>query len=142
MFQVYGLPPNPGRRWRERRGSAWCRRYTLARNEASETVVPTTFVDDAELVWSLTEKFTQEETAKAMGWSREAVKNYKALQKIDSEAWAVIGTGFQNVVPVDEDEGVPANGTGVPKTPFSENLLRNILDLSAEQQKPARKRGR
>lgn len=70
-----------------------------------------------------------------MGWSREAVKNYKALNKIDAEAWAVIGTGFQNVVPDDEDEGVPSNGTGVPKSPFSENLLRNILDLAPSQQK-------
>ena len=89
----------------------------------------------AELVWQLTEKFTQEQAAKAMGWSREAVKNYKALNKIDADAWAVVGTGFQYVVPVDEDEGVPANGTGVPKSPFSENLLRNILDLSPDQQK-------
>ena len=104
-------------------------------NEASETVVKTTFIDDAELVWKLTESFTQEQAAKAMGgWSREAVKNYKSLQKIDEEAWKIIGTGFQNIVPEDEDEGVPQSGTGVPKSSFSENLLRNILDLEPGQQ--------
>jgi len=40
-------------------------------NEASETVIPTTFVDDAELVWRLTERFTQEQTARALGgWTQ------------------------------------------------------------------------
>ena len=65
------------------------------------------------------------------GWSREAVKNYKSLQKIDSEAWEIIGTGFKNIVPDDESDDVPESGTGVPKSSFSENLLRNILDLDA-----------
>jgi len=103
-------------------------------NEASETVVPTTFVDDAELVWRLTETFTQEQTAKAMGWSREAVKDYKALKKIDSEAWSVIGATLIEMAPDDESEEAPANGATAPKTIFSERLLRNILDLHPGQQ--------
>lgn len=104
-------------------------------NEASEAVVKTTFIDDAELVWKLTESFTQEQAAKAMGgWSREAVKNYKSLQKIDAEAWGIIGTGFKNIVPDSESDDVPDSGTGVPKSSFSENLLRNILDLQPDQQ--------
>lgn len=112
-------------------------------NEASETVVPTTFVDDAELVWRLTEKnpstekpkHTQDEAAKAMGWSREAVKNYAALQKIDNEAWKVIGTAFQKNVPAEDDADVPVNGTTVPASPFTEGLLRNILCLRRKQQR-------
>lgn len=103
-------------------------------NEASETVVPTTFVDDAELVWSLTEKFTQEETAKAMGWSRPQVSQYAMLNKIDSEAWAVIATSFKELVATAENDAVAEVATAVA-TPFTENLLRNILDLGAGQQK-------
>lgn len=169
---MYGLPPNPGRRWRDRRGRAWSGRYTIGvnedfvlrcvlrwlalpsvpalvvsppadhlaeirqareSNEASETVVPTTFVDDAELVWALTEKFTQEETAKAMGWSRPQVSQYAMLNKIDSEAWAVIATSFKEPVATAENDVVAEFATTVA-TPFTEGLLRNILDLSAAQQ--------
>ena len=102
-------------------------------NEASETVVPTTFVDDAELVWNLTETFTQEQTAKAMGWSRPLVAQYAQLKKIDEQAWAVVVTGFKEVVTKDDDDAVTEVVTAVT-TPFTENLLRNILDLSAAQQ--------
>lgn len=70
-----------------------------------------------------------------MGWSREAVKNYKALNKIDADAWTVAGTAFGETVPADDDDAVPTNGTTVPKTPFTERLLREILDLSPDQQK-------
>lgn len=99
------------------------------------TVVKTTFIDDAELVWKLTESFTQEQTAKAMGgWSREAVKDYKALKKIDSEAWTIVGASFQNVAPDDESDAAPESGASAPKAPFTEGLLRNILDLDASQQ--------
>ena len=69
-----------------------------------------------------------------MGWSREAVKNYVSLRKIDDEAWAVVGTTFSFLVPSDEEDAVPINGTAVPKTPFTERLLRDILDLCPAQQ--------
>jgi len=68
------------------------------------------------------------------GWSREAVSKYKALSKIDSEVWELIGTESTKVVPDTDDDDVPATGTGVPKPKFSENLLRNILDLDPGQQ--------
>lgn len=104
-------------------------------NEASETVVPTTFVDDAELVWSLTEKFTQAQAAIAMGgWTQPQVAQYRALNKIDDDAWKIITESVTAVIN-SEDDSVIENITGVIKSPFSENLLRNILDLSAEQQK-------
>ena len=69
-----------------------------------------------------------------MGWSREAVKDYKALKKIDSEAWSVIGATLIEMAPDDESEEAPANGATAPKTIFSERLLRNILDLDPGQQ--------
>ena len=68
------------------------------------------------------------------GWSREAVKNYKALQKINDDAWSVVGTSFSAVVPEADDSYVPDSGTNVPKAIFTEGLLRNILDLDPGQQ--------
>lgn len=103
-------------------------------NEASETVVPTTFVDDAELVWRLVEQHTQAEAAKAMGWSREAVKDYAALQKIAADAWAVVGASFSDFAPTDENDFAPDNGATAPSTPFTAGILRNILDLEPAQQ--------
>lgn len=110
-------------------------------NEASETVVPTTFVDDAELVWRLTEKnpstekpkHTQDEAAKAMGWSVSKTKQYSALKAIDETAWnAVRVTTNQDAVTEDGDGGVTAKVTGVT---FTENLLRDILCLRRKQQR-------
>ncbi len=102
-------------------------------NEASETVVPTTFVDDAELVWRLTETFTQEQTAKAMGWSRAQVSQYAMLNKINDEAWRIVATSFYGTVASEDDDEVADYATTVA-TPFSERLLRNILDLDPGQQ--------
>lgn len=103
-------------------------------NEASETVVPTTFVDDAELVWRLTAKHTQAEAAKAMGgWSRAQVSQYAMLQKINSEAWKVVATTFQQTVADDENDAVAPDATTVAGS-FSERLLREILDLCSGQQ--------
>lgn len=103
-------------------------------NEASETVVKTTFVDDAELVWKLTESFTQEQAAKAMGgWVQPQIAQYKALKKICSDAWEII-TGTMEPVIQQDDDAVIDDITGVIKSKFSENLLRNILDLHPSQQ--------
>lgn len=126
-------------------------------NEATETLVPTTLVDDAELVWRLCEKFTQERVAYALGWGRTDVANYLALQHIAPEVWAVIVTTFSPPSLVLTDEAVTTNVTpvthenGVSKktvkkrerdlreglaleSPFTENLLRDILLLTAAQQ--------
>ena len=92
------------------------------------------FDDDAELVWSLTERFTQEQTARAMGWSRGAVSNYAALKAVDIEAWKIVATSFSTSVANDDDDGVASNATTVANTIFTEGLLRNILDLTADQQ--------
>lgn len=63
------------------------RRGRLA-NEVSETVVPTTFVDDAELVWSLADEgMTQTQIGNVLGWGgRTVVANYARLQEIDNRA--------------------------------------------------------
>lgn len=107
------------------------RRGRLA-NEVSETVIPTTFVDDAELIWVLTgQGMTQTEIGGVLGWSREKVKNYNALKGISPESWEVIGTAFEGAVPTEENGSVPNNGTAVP---FSENLLRQALSLTPDQQ--------
>lgn len=97
--------------------------------------VPNLPADDAELVWQLTEKFTQEQAAKAMGWSRALVAQYAQLKKIDADAWAVVVTSFAELVTASDDEAVTDGVTTVTKTPFTERLLREILDLSADQQK-------
>lgn len=112
----------------------WWKAFCQATNRASEDALPMTFVDYAELVWKrLDAKQTQQAVADAIGWSREAVKNYASLKRIDSDAWAVVGTAFQYFVPDDENNVVPVNGTTVP-SPFTEGLLRNILDLEPSQQ--------
>lgn len=108
-------------------------------NEASETVVPTTFVDDAELVWRLTDipGNTQEQIAQAMGWNtRVDVARHKALRVLnDAGVWdQVIVPASQDTGTFDDDE----EGTGhVPtgtRTPFTERILREILDLCSGQQ--------
>lgn len=95
------------------------------------------FNDDAELVWNLTESFTQEETAKAMGWNtRVDVARYKALKVLkDAGAWdEIVVPTFQNLGTTEENEEGTANVPTGTKTPFTERLLREILDLSADQQ--------
>ena len=86
-----------------------------------------------ELVWRLTETFTQEQTAKAMGWSRPLVAQYSQLKKIDEDAWKIVVTSFSKLVTSDDDDEVTDYVTTVT-TPFSERLLRNILDLDPGQQ--------
>ena len=108
------------------------KRMARQANEASETLVPTTFVDDAEFIWREADSGrTQEQIAGVLGWSREKVRNYTVLRKIAPDAWGVIGTTFEQMVPTDEEEVVPSFGTTVP---FTERLLRSILSLTATQQ--------
>lgn len=101
-------------------------------NEASETVVPTTFVDDAELIWRESDSGkTQTVVADIMGWSRDKVAKYTALQQIKPIAWAIIVTTFEGHGTKIEEGDVTSdvtNGT------FTEGLLRSILDLRAPQQ--------
>lgn len=107
-------------------------REALELNRASEDSLPMTFVDEAELLRRrLDGGSTQQALADEMGWSREKVKNYSALSKICKEAWEIVGTTISELVTVRELGDVPSNGTGVP---FTENLLRSIIQLEPAQQ--------
>jgi len=105
----------------------------LHSNNATEAAVPPTLVSNAEFVWNRTkEGYTQQEIAeKMMGCSRERVKDYAALQKIDTRAWDVIGATCSKVAPDSENGTAPSNGATAP---FTEGLLRSILSLTPEQQ--------
>lgn len=101
-------------------------------NEATANCIPTTFADDAEFIWAEVDAGrTQAEVAEIMGWSREKVRNFISLRGISNEAWAVIGTTLEENEPGAQDGCVPAVGTNVP---FSEGLLRSIIQLTPEQQ--------
>ena len=101
-------------------------------NEAAETVVPTTFVDDAELIWRMLDEEKQQDVADALTWSLSKVKQYSALKSIGNEAWSLVKvTTFASSVTVDVDSDVTEKVTTVT---FTEGLLRNILDLYPDQQ--------
>ncbi|MBK1725373.1 hypothetical protein CKO23_25075, partial [Thiocystis violacea] len=107
-------------------------REAIELNKASADALPMTFVDYAELVWKrLDGGQTQQAVADGIGWSRTAVANYASLKAIDSEAWKIVTT-YQQAVTNDEDDVVTSNVTTV--TPFTERLLREILDLQPGQQ--------
>ncbi len=109
-------------------------RYKLAlqSNNAAETVVTSTMVTNAEFVWARAEEeYTQQEIADMLGWSLSKVKNYSALSAICDEAWEIIVTSFENKRDHSADEDVTSKVTSVT---FTETLLRDILDLTPEQQ--------
>lgn len=108
-------------------------RYRLAwqSNRVAETVVPSTLVTYAEFIWQRSAEYTQQEIADMLGWSRGAVSNYALLQKLDRRAWDIIATTFEPAVAGGEEPAVVATATPVA---FTENLLRDLLPLSAQQQ--------
>lgn len=104
-------------------------------NEAAETVVPTTFVDDAELVWKEYQRGEgkpQSEIAGILGWSREKVRDYANLQNICHQAWRIVGATLEDFAPNDTETVAPESGATAPK--FTEGLLRSILHLRTPQQ--------
>jgi hypothetical protein len=108
------------------------KRLARQANEAAETMVPTTFVDDAEFIWKEAEQGkTQAEISEIVGWGIDRVKKYSALRKIDPAAWNVIVPTVENNGHYDEEE---VGTSKVPMGTFSERLLREILDLESDQQ--------
>lgn len=101
-------------------------------NDAAEAVVPTTFVDDAELIWRELEAKDQSEVGEILGWSREKVAQYAQLRKLNPEAWKIVVTTFDDTVTLSDDDRVTESVTTV--TPFTEGLLRSIVSLSPDQQ--------
>lgn len=107
-------------------------------NEAAETIVPTTFVDEAEFVWRERKKDGEEgdgktlvEIADILGWTEAKTKQYSALSAIGKQAWKVIVTAFENGSNSSQEDAVTEKVTGVT---FSEYLLRSILSLRPLQQ--------
>jgi DNA modification methylase/ParB-like chromosome segregation protein Spo0J len=106
-------------------------RRAILDNKDTETIIPTTFVDNAELIWKLSEKYTQLEIGVILGLSRERVRDYKQLRKIDVEVWTIIGASFADIAPTAGKGIAPLFGANAP---FNEGLLRNILPLTPPQQ--------
>lgn len=95
-------------------------------------MVPTTFVDDAEFVWKEAEHGkTQFEIAEILGWGLDKVKKYSVLRQIHPDAWNIIVPTFENLGTHTQEDG---GTTKVPGGTFTENLLRDILDLPKDQQ--------
>jgi hypothetical protein len=106
-------------------------REAIELNRASEDALPMTFVDYAELIWRKLETQTQDAIGKELGWTRQAVSNYAALQKIDGKAWDQIATTVR-AQPMPQQNGDVADiATSVA---FTEGLLRSILSLTPDQQ--------
>jgi predicted transcriptional regulator len=103
--------------------------------EIKSTLSPTRAdpTDAAELVWRLCADYTQKQVGKALGWTQPQVSQYVGLKKIASEAWQVIITTFQQRTPASKKGVVIDNITAVI-SPFSENLLRDIVNLTPAQQ--------
>jgi site-specific DNA-methyltransferase (adenine-specific)/modification methylase len=92
-----------------------------------------TMVAYAEFVWARSkEEKNQDEIANMLGWHVSKVKKYSALSQIYKEAWDIIVPTFEDSIIVSPDED------GTEKVPngtiFAEGLLRNILDLTPQQQ--------
>jgi DNA modification methylase len=112
---------------------------TLARasNEASGTMVATTLIDDAALIWRLTDAgYTQAQIGEALGgWSQRAVSDYVALRKICAEAWDIISATFGHLAHLStETAALESSATALSPDPFTERLLRDIVDLTPAQQ--------
>jgi hypothetical protein len=100
-------------------------REALELNEATEELLPMSFVDHAELVWrKLADGQTQQAVADEMGWTRERVRDYAALQKISSETWTVIGATFRKIAPNEADGCAPNFGASAP---FTEGRIRDEI---------------
>ena len=107
-------------------------REAIELNRASEDALPMTFVDYAEMVWrKQAAGATQQAVADELGWSREKVRDYATLSKIDSRAWKVAGATFQTTTLAQGDDAAPSLGASAP---FTEGLLRVITLLSPDQQ--------
>jgi ParB-like chromosome segregation protein Spo0J len=124
-------------------------RYKLAiqANTATESATYHNLVTNSEFIWArLAEvderdlgkppekqrkKYTQSQVGEMLGWGRDKVNLFAALQKICPEAWNIIATTFEKTATFDENGVVATDATTLA---FTERLLRSILDLTPEQQ--------
>jgi site-specific DNA-methyltransferase (adenine-specific) len=110
-------------------------RIAYESNAGHDAVVPQDWTDNAEFIWSLAGLGKpQAEIAEIMGWNVSLVKQYSALRGISSEAWQiVVVTTKAGSVTAQDSDAVTTTVTPVTGV-FTENLLRSITSLTAEQQ--------
>lgn len=111
-----------------------CYELAFQSNMATETLVPSTLVTYAEFIWARSAQYTQQQIADMLHWSRGKVSQYALLSKIartNPDAWECIATTFEQAVALAGDLDGAASATPVA---FTEFLLRDILDLRADQQ--------
>ena len=60
------------------------------------------------------------------------MSNYALLNEIEKSAWAIIATTVEKLVAPFDERAVAAHATGVA---FTENLLRDVLPLTPDQQR-------
>jgi hypothetical protein len=88
----------------------------------------------AETIWRLIGTGqTQQAVADELGWSRDRVAKFAALQTIDQNAWAIVTANIRDSMCRPESDVT----TDVTPVTFSENLLRVLVPLSAELRVPS-----
>jgi site-specific DNA-methyltransferase (adenine-specific)/modification methylase len=101
------------------------------RNRVGGNSLPETFVDHAEEIWALlADGKTQKEVADELNWSLSKIKQYARLENIAHTAWNKVTESFTGVT-LDTEGDVTKKVTNVT---FTEGLLREIIDLTPEQQ--------
>jgi hypothetical protein len=111
--------------------------YLLAA-PATPDALPETFVDHAEEIWRmLGDDKTQQQVADEMEWGLSKTKQYSRLDQISPTVWERIVTDISKVVTNQSNDGVTEKVTLV-----TENLLRNILDLTECHQQQIIQSGR
>ncbi len=89
--------------------------------------------EHGEFIWQLASAGkTQQEIAEILGWSRDLVARYHALNRLSDDTWqVVVVTIKQELVTNHTEDTVTNHVTPVTKSPFTEGLLRHIVNLTA-----------
>jgi hypothetical protein len=69
------------------------------------------------------------------GWSRDRIADHVSLRKIAQAPWEVIVATFRPAAVLPSDDGATEDVADATKSPFTEGLLRHILDLTPAQQR-------
>jgi DNA modification methylase len=108
-------------------------------NTDVESFIPTTFIDDAELIWrelKNNKEMTQEKLGVAMGWSRDKVQGYFSLNKIHISCWQLIKSSVATISKkATDDNETNATLFVANATLFTEGLLRDIINIYPSQQR-------
>jgi hypothetical protein len=110
----------------------------VSTNRAHEAVTLPTFIDEVELVWKLqaTGK-TLEVIAAIQGWKNfQKAGLYAMLKKILPEGWQLISRTFrsEDVAEGKADLEEISRSHEIPRSPFNESILQDIVHLTSAQQ--------